>query len=421
MSLLNKVRIGDFLFERKGKYKPEDPSVSNLRRIEKIDFSGKIYISDKPSRTNMIIVEDGDFVISGINVAKGAMGIYRGKEPVAATIHYSSYTFDTSIIDINFFEWFLKSEMFVNLLKEQIQGGIKTEIKPKHLLPLEIEIPRIERQRILAKSLSSSFSNIQKLKEMNIEEKQLIERLRQRILDDAIKGGLTEEWRKENQNESQTSLKSIKYSIGNIGEFQLPPTWKVHKLIDIIKDKPRNGYSPKAVDYETSTKTLKLTATTSGRFIGTEYKYIDEEIDFNSPLWLENGDILIQRANSLDYVGVSAIFDGEQKIFIYPDLMMKIKVKEQYLTKYVHLVLSSPIIRNYFRNNASGAQKSMPKINQSTVKNTPIPIPPSNEQKAIVEKVEYFFNLIKIIEKRNQDNFVEIDLLSRLVFKEMLE
>ncbi len=35
-----KVKIGDFLFERKGRYKPYDNGIQGLRRIEKIDFKG---------------------------------------------------------------------------------------------------------------------------------------------------------------------------------------------------------------------------------------------------------------------------------------------------------------------------------------------------------------------------------------------
>ena len=97
-----KMKIGEFLFEREGKYKPSDPSIAGLKRIDKIDFSGNFHIGEKASRTNMILVHPGDLVISGINVAKGAMGIYSGDCPVTATIHYSSYTFDEKQIDVDF-------------------------------------------------------------------------------------------------------------------------------------------------------------------------------------------------------------------------------------------------------------------------------------------------------------------------------
>lgn len=68
-----KVRIGEFLTERQGRYKPDDNAIVTCKRLDKIDFSGTIHISEKPSKTDMIIVQPGDLVISGINVAKGRL------------------------------------------------------------------------------------------------------------------------------------------------------------------------------------------------------------------------------------------------------------------------------------------------------------------------------------------------------------
>ena len=130
MSEWKKVKIGDFLTEREGRYKPNDKEISKYQRLDKIDFSGHIHISDKPTKTDMIIVFPGDLIISGINVAKGAISVYQGKEPVCATIHYSSYTFDDKKVDLDYFKYFVKSPAFIFALQQQVKGGIKTEIKP---------------------------------------------------------------------------------------------------------------------------------------------------------------------------------------------------------------------------------------------------------------------------------------------------
>ena len=144
---------------------------------------------------------------------------------------------------------------------------------------------------------------------------------------------------------------------------------------------------PKPVEYKTKCLSLTLSATTSGFFNGSYSKFIDEEISQDSHLWLENGDILIQRGNTLDYVGVSAVYNGGSKTFIYPDLMMKIRPKETVLSEYLHCMLMSGQVRSYFRSNASGTSGSMPKINQKVVMNTKIPFLDESSQKTLVRVV----------------------------------
>ena len=118
-----KVKLGDFLKVRDNRFKPNYEAIADLKRIDKIDFSGEIFISDKPSNTDMILVKKGDLVISGINVEKGAMAVYTGVEDITATIHYSSYRFNEDKIDVDFLKSFLKSIEFKTALKEQVPGG----------------------------------------------------------------------------------------------------------------------------------------------------------------------------------------------------------------------------------------------------------------------------------------------------------
>ena len=198
MSEWKKVKIGDFLTEREGRYKPNDKEISKYQRLDKIDFSGNIHISDKPTKTDMIIVFPGDLIISGINVAKGAISVYQGKEPVCATIHYSSYTFDDKKVDLDYFKYFVKSPAFIFALQQQVKGGIKTEIKPKHLLPLEISLPDLSTQKEIVKVLSKKIEKVELIKSEIESQKAYAKQLRQNILQEAIEGKLTEEWRKEN-------------------------------------------------------------------------------------------------------------------------------------------------------------------------------------------------------------------------------
>ena len=146
--------------------------------------------------------------------------------------------------------------------------------------------------------------------------------------------------------------------------FDIPESWKWVYLLDIIEEKPSNGYSPKGVTYPTEIKNLTLTATTSGRFKDDAFKYVDISKEDASKYWLKNNDLLIQRSNSRELVGTSCIYTGADNAYIYPDLMMRMHVSSQVDIYYIDYVLKAPVTRNYYMASASGTSDSMPKINQ---------------------------------------------------------
>ncbi|MBX7247999.1 MAG: hypothetical protein K1X35_03000 [Caulobacteraceae bacterium] len=165
-----------------------------------------------------------------------------------------------------------------------------------------------------------------------------------------------------------------------------PATQK--SLLELLVFGPKNGFSPRSVDHDTGIKSLSLSATTRGQFDERHYKYVDiERPEESSELWIKNGDLLVQRANSIEYVGVAALYEGSDNCFIYPDLMMKIRFRADIVPKYAALCLNSGPVRRYLRSRASGTSGSMPKINQSTLLSVTIPVPDTHEQLRIVAAV----------------------------------
>lgn len=257
------------------------------------------------------------------------------------------------------------------------------------------------------------------------DDLETIKQLRATILDITIRGRLVKQI--ENEKPSATDLlneiracaehtksnkKSQQLELPEL--FELPQAWEWASLSELSVFGPRNGYSPKPVDHLTSTKSMTLSAITSGVFDGNKSKYIDEEIPEDSYLWVIPGDILIQRANSMDFVGVSAIYNGAESEFIYPDLIMRVTITPKMDNRYVQVALSSPFVRSYFRQNASGTSGSMPKINQHVVKSAPVPVPPFAEQKRIMAKFDELIALCDQLEKqvREGDRLNEALMLS---------
>jgi type I restriction enzyme S subunit len=182
--------------------------------------------------------------------------------------------------------------------------------------------------------------------------------------------------------------------------YEIPGNWEWRCLGDLLVSGPTNGFSPRAVDYETPVRSLTLSATTSGVFKGEHAKFIADEISPDSDLWLRDGDILVQRGNTLEYVGVPAIYRGEPNCYIYPDLMMKLRVSSELYTDFLYFAMSSEPGRNFLRERASGTSGTMPKINQKTLMSLPIPIPPIQEQHRIVAKINRLMSLCNTLDEK---------------------
>jgi type I restriction enzyme S subunit len=103
-------------------------------------------------------------------------------------------------------------------------------------------------------------------------------------------------------------------------------------------------------------------------------------------------------AATREYVGMAAVYHGPPHTFLFPDLIMKVRVSDRLNRRFVHLASISPPARTFLSANASGAQATMPKINQTTLVSLPVPLPPIAEQIRIVAKVDELMALCNRLE-----------------------
>ena len=190
---------------------------------------------------------------------------------------------------------------------------------------------------------------------------------------------------------------------------------------DILSEKPRNGYSPKGVDYQTKYRNLTLTATTSGYFRDNCFKYVDIDIDDDSYLWVKHNDILIQRANTIEYVGTSVLYQGEDNRYVYPDLMMKCHTKDGINPQFVVYQLQSRVCKTHFREHATGTSGSMPKINQQTVMTAPIVMTSLDEQERIVKQIGERLSVCDNIEKTVDTALQQTEAMRQSILKQAFE
>ncbi len=448
MSEWKRVRIGDFLTERMGRYKPDNKIISQCQRLDKIDFSGNIHISNKLSKTDMILVQPGDLVISGINVAKGAVAVYQGSEPVCATIHYSSYIFDDKKIDLEYFKYFVKSPAFLDVLKRQVKGGIKTEIKPKHLLPLEISIPDLSTQKAIVEKLSRQLEKNEDLLQEIERQKSLARQLRRNILQDAIEGKLTEDWRRENpvvkgdpDFDAEALLERIQAEKGHTDSellrnskkrakalpavaedekpFVIPDGWKWVRLGEIaasvMAGKSFACEARRIKDNEWGI--IKTSAITTGVFIETENKFYRTNLPNEIHTKIAAGDFLFCRASgSKGLAGRSCIVEAIKSNLLLSDKSIRVDLSEGINKYLINMFNNSQYGENYRLSLGTNKSTSMNNLTREQILNFAFPLPPLAEQREIVRAVEAQLARVGRLEKQ----IAEREVLTRRLMQSIL-
>lgn len=156
----------------------------------------------------------------------------------------------------------------------------------------------------------------------------------------------------------------------------------------ILREPMRNGRSDRATKDGTGTRTLTLTAVTQRDFSDRYTKMTTTPPAAAQGLWLESGDVFVQRSNTPDLVGSSAIYEGPGGWAIFPDLLIRLRTDlTQVIPGYLDLALRAERTHRSIRSRAKGLSSSMPKIDQNTVATTEISVPDLQRQIEILRDV----------------------------------
>ncbi len=424
-----KTQISKFLKERQDRFKPAEANKLGLKRLQKIDFSGNMhFLEDKKTNTNMILIKPGDLVISGINVEKGAVAVYQGEEEVLATIHYSSYEFDKHKIDINYFKWFLKSDVFRKAVQSQTRGGIKTELKPKKFLPLEIPLPDLPTQKQILTKINSMKNEISELESTFNKDKTLLSSLRSAILQEAVQGKLVpqnpkdepaSELLKKIKKEKEKLIKEGKIKKGKelpaIEEdeipYELPLGWVWCRLGDVCEFGYSEKIESKNITPETWILDLEDIEKTTSRLL-TKKRFKDYPSKSTKNIF-SKGDVLYGKLRPyLDKV-IIAYESGVCTTEIIP-----LKIYNNLIdNRYLRYFLKNPNFLEYVNSLTYGVK--MPRLGTNDGKLAPIPLPSLSEQNRIVEKVDALMSLCDEMELRVKENKESSGQLMNNVLREV--
>ena len=161
---------------------------------------------------------------------------------------------------------------------------------------------------------------------------------------------------------------------------------------------------------------IKVSAMTWGEFLPTENKAVP--LTYNPPPQhrINQGDILISRANTQKYVGAAVRVKSEPGKLLLSDKSLRIVPKSDCDASWLVAVLSSPITREAISRQATGNEDSMRNISQKNLLTVQIPVPINQDcQLKVVES-------LSLVESRIASNLqiIEQNLVRMSQFRRSL-
>ena len=284
--------------------------------------------------------------------------------------------------------------------------------------------------------LNSHLSKIKNIKALQTELKtqsNLLSKLRQSYLQEAVMGKLTE----PSQDNAQTLLKAIKSQKAELIKqrklrkekplapikpeeipFEIPDNWVWCRLGEITLSANNGLYKHENFYKSDGIISLRMYNIQEGKInLGKARRVRLNEKELNT-YNLEEFDILVNRVNSLELIGKAAIIKNLLEPMVYESMNIRLRLMfKENTAEYFNIILMEKRARDYFSSNAKIANGQV-SVNQSQLYNLLIPVPPLSEQKAIVATVEGLLRNVSLLESENKAQQIEVQRLMGAVLQE---
>lgn len=168
-----------------------------------------------------------------------------------------------------------------------------------------------------------------------------------------------------------------------------PKGWPVKSLGELIIDGPQNGLYKHASLYGEGTPILRIDGFYDGRVVDLNaLKRVQITPEEQQRYRLLERDIVINRVNSIEYLGKSAIIPSLNEETVFESNMMRFAVSDEViLPEYLIMLLQTAYAKAHVLSNAKHAINQS-SINQQDVKSFLVPLPPIGGQAEFAERAE---------------------------------
>lgn len=434
---LEKIKLNEVLRHRKGFITIDDNVDYKLCRVQ-LHRRGVVLreiIKGSQIRTKQQqVCKAGDFLIAEMDAKVGGYGFVPKKlDGAIVSSHYFLFELDKSKIRPKYLE--VVSQL--QILQDQIKAVGSTNysaIRPANVLNWEIPITDLDRQKKIEKLFEETKEKGTELSTELIRQLDLVKKLRQQLLQDAVQGKLVKQvGGVEPACELLKKIKAEKAQLIKAGKlkkekelppikaeeipFEIPENWTWCRLGDVghlkrgkSKHRPRNdeflfkdGTFPfiQTGDVSKAKFNQDLITTINGYY--NEFGLKQSEIQNKDTLCIT----IAANIAECGFLGFDACVPDSIVCFVAID-----RIIEKYV--YYYLKIAKEELEKYA---PATAQKN---INLGILNDLKIPLPPLSEQHRIVQKLEQLLQVCADLEQSIQASQTQNEQLLQQVLREAL-
>ena len=191
----------------------------------------------------------------------------------------------------------------------------------------------------------------------------------------------------------------------------------------VMEEMPQNGLYKSKSFYGEGNPILRIDGFYDGEVVPNyEYKRVRLEAEEIKKYALHIGDIVVNRVNSMSYLGKCALIRNLEEPTIFESNVMRFRLdKQQIDLEYAMYYLSTSFGRHELIKNAKQAVNQA-SINQTDVGNALIPIPKDLEaQRNIAQKISAHIAVYNNIEQGIDTAFAQADAMRQSILKQSFE
>ena len=242
-----------------------------------------------------------------------------------------------------------------------------------------------------------------------------IQLLRRTILNLAVRGKLVEQ--NPNDEPAEKLLKQIAAERKNLVAqktirrekplppinadelpFNVPSGWKWARIGDTVLF-TQYGTSTKAYHSDQGVPVLAMGNIQDGSVIWQNEKKIPNTSEELPALYLKQFDLLYNRTNSIELVGKTGIYLGEDDCRTFASYLIRLRVSQKnFSPHYLNLTMNTPVFRETQIVPLIKKETGQANVNGTALKHMLVPVPPLAEQQRIVAKVDELMGLCDQLE-----------------------